>query len=81
VGGAPAGLQTSLWTTWAPSETWVDVQIGDFNGDGKMDLAGRDQATGSWWTALSSGSSLNTSLWGGWNPAVNWIDVRSGTFN
>jgi hypothetical protein len=36
-------FNNQLWTTWNPNVTWVDVQVGDFNNDGKLDLAGRVQ--------------------------------------
>jgi hypothetical protein len=55
---------------------WLDVQVGDFNGDGKADLAGRVFQSGEWWVSLSTGSSFNASLWTTWSPAVNWVDVR-----
>src|SRR5260370_12730991 len=29
---------TSLWASWNPDVTWVDVKIVDFNGDGTSDL-------------------------------------------
>ena len=32
--------------------TWVDVRIGDLNGDGKADIVGRDLSTGQWWANL-----------------------------
>ncbi len=34
--------------SWSTTVTWVDVRTGDFNDDSRMDLAGRNQATGSW---------------------------------
>src|SRR5207302_6959088 len=38
-------FNTTLWGTWSTGMTWVDVQIGDFNGDGKTDLTGRAKET------------------------------------
>jgi hypothetical protein len=32
------GFTTNLWTNWNPNVTWVDVHVGDFNGDGKDDM-------------------------------------------
>jgi hypothetical protein len=69
---------TTLWDTWSPAVDWVDVQVGDFNGDGKVDIAGRVQENGQWWVGLSTGRSFQTALWGGWSPAVSWEDVRVG---
>jgi hypothetical protein len=72
---------TTLWSTWSPAVTWVDVQVGDFNGDGKSDITGRVLESGQWWTGLSTGSSLSTSLWGAWSTATTWLDVNSGRFD
>jgi hypothetical protein len=66
--------------TWDPTKTWVDVQVGDFNGDGRPDVAGRDLASGDWWVSLSNGTSFTTSDWGHWSPAVTWVDVKVGDF-
>jgi hypothetical protein len=61
--------------------TWVDVQVGDFNGDGKADITGRVLESGQWWTGLSTGSKFSTSLWGAWSTATTWLDVNSGRFD
>jgi VCBS repeat protein len=61
--------------------TWVDVRIGDLNGDGEADIVARDLNTGQWWAAISNGSSFTTSLWATWSPAVTWVDVRIGDLN
>jgi autotransporter-associated beta strand protein len=70
-----------LWGHWIPSATWVDVQVADFNGDGKTDIVGRYAQTGQWWIAQSTGSSFVNALWGTWNPALTWVDVKVGDFN
>jgi hypothetical protein len=75
------GFSNTAWATWNPLVQWVDVQTGDFNGDGKKDIIGRDLQTGNWWVGISTGSSFVTSLWATWNPAVNWVDVKVGDFN
>jgi hypothetical protein len=75
------GFTNTLWTTWNPNVTWVDVQVGDFNGDGKADIIGRFLQTGQWWVAQSTGSSFTNSLWATWNPAVTWVDVKVGNFS
>jgi hypothetical protein len=70
-----------LWDTWSTAVTWVDVQTGDFNGDGKGDVAARDLNTGNWYVGLSNGSRFVTTLWANWNPNVTWVDVQTGDFN
>jgi hypothetical protein len=84
-----SSFTTTLWATWSagvpgvehPGVTWVDVQVGDFNGDGKADIAGRVLQSGEWWVATSTGSSFTSSLWATWSPAVTWVDVNVGDFN
>src|SRR5437899_6364497 len=45
-----------------PNVTWVDVKVGDFNGDGMLDIIGRVQQTGQWWVGLDRKSTrLNSS--------------------
>src|SRR5262249_50431253 len=43
---------------WNSHTDWKDVQVGDFNGDYRQDLAGRDPATGDWQVALSTGTQF-----------------------
>jgi hypothetical protein len=66
--------------SWNPTQSWVDVQIGDFNGDGRPDVVGRNLNTGDWWVSLSNGTSFTTSDWGRWSAAVTWVDVQVGDF-
>ncbi len=69
------------WATWNPNVTWADVQVGDFSGDGKDDLAGRWLQAGQWYTGVSNGSTaFTTTLWDTWSPAANWVDVQHGRY-
>jgi hypothetical protein len=74
---------TSLWTTWSPSVNWVDVKIGDFNGDGSSDIIGRNQSTGQWWVSYSNGSTAfaDMRIFASWSTGGNWVDVQVGDFN
>jgi hypothetical protein len=63
----------SQWASWSPAVTWQNVVVGDFNGDGKADIAGMENNV--WWTGVSTGSSFLTGLWDTW-PAANWTDVQ-----
>jgi FG-GAP-like repeat len=74
------GFSNSLFTTWDPKITWVDVVTGDFNGDGLTDIAARDLHSGNWWVGISTGSSFTTTLWTTWAPNVTWTDVKVGDF-
>jgi len=65
---------------WNPAANWQTIVTGDFNNDGRQDVAGRT-ASGDWWVGLNSGSSTFVwSLWGHWNPAATWVDVQVGDF-
>jgi FG-GAP repeat len=75
----PAGEFISI-RSCLQAVTWVDVQVGDFNGDGKADIVGRVQQSGQWWAGISNGSFFNNSLWATWNPNVTWVDVHTGDF-
>jgi hypothetical protein len=76
-----SGFTTTPWSAWSPAVTWADAQVGDFNGDGKADIAARVVQDGSWWVGLSTGTGFTTSWWGGWSPVVTWADVRLGDLN
>jgi hypothetical protein len=43
-----SSFTTTKWATWSTSVNWVDVQVGDFNGDGFADITGRALETGKW---------------------------------
>src|SRR5204863_7704756 len=73
---------THPWASWSTGVTWVDVKVGDFNGDGKADIVGRALQSGQWWVGLSNGSTaFNTTLWTTWSTGVTWVDVQVGDFN
>jgi hypothetical protein len=78
--GSVAG-STQLWDIWSPAVTWVDVHVGDFTGDGKAALVGRDLASGTWWVDTSTGTVFADRVWARWSPAVTWADVQVGDFN
>jgi hypothetical protein len=76
-----SAFASSLWATWGTGATWVDVRVGDFNGDGKADIVGRWLQAGQWWAALSIGTSFNSTAWATWSTGVSWVDVQVGDFN
>jgi hypothetical protein len=59
---------------WSTALTWVDVVAGDFNGDGRTDIAGRT-STGTWYVSRSTGTGFVNETWGNWSTAVPWDDV------
>ncbi len=70
------------WGRWSSRVAWNDVVVGDFNGDGYADIAGRVGTNGDWWIAKSNGTSgFTNERWGRWSPNVAWNDVVVGDFN
>jgi hypothetical protein len=76
-----SSFSTSVWGSFSTAVTWVDVQSGDFNGDGRADYVGRVLQSGDWWVALSNGTSFTNVHFGAWSPTVTWVDVKVGDFN
>ncbi len=77
------GFTNARWGKWSTAVTWVDVTTGDFNGDGRTDIAGRVAESGEWWVAESNetGTGFANARWGRWSTAVTWVDVMTGDFN
>ena len=83
VGKAGGGWETKNLGFWSPNLNFTDAIVsGDFNGDGKTDIAGRT-AAGQWWAAMANAGSVGFSnaLIGGWSTSVDWSDVNVGDFN
>ena len=60
---------------------WVDMRLGDFDGDGLVDVAARDAATGRWTVAESSGEAFVEDQYGVWEDDTVWQDVMVGNFD
>jgi len=78
------GFQTSSWGSWTTTRQWGQASVGDFNGDGKADIAGRIQDTGDgrWFVSLSEGNKLsNPTHWLTWSTNVSWSEPLVGDFN
>jgi YD repeat-containing protein len=74
--------QLPAWAAAPTGASWSAIQVGDFNGDGKADVAGLNPSTNAWTVLLSTGSSFTTSNdgWGSWPSGVSWQDVLGGNF-
>ncbi len=68
-----------LRSTWRDA-AWADAVVGDFNGDGRDDVAAR--LAGAWWVSLSTeeGTAGAASRWGVWKD-VAWENVTVGDFD
>lgn len=67
---------------WSTSVHW-HTYSGDFNGDGKTDVIGRQAETGQWWVGINNGSTFVTSYFGKWgtDASANWNYVQVGDLN
>ena len=75
-----SAFANSVLAAWDPSVTWVDVQTGDFTGDGRTDIIGRALQSGQWWLGVYNGTEFKAILWTTWDPSVTWVDVKVGDF-
>ncbi|MFM8273807.1 MAG: FG-GAP repeat domain-containing protein, partial [Gemmata sp.] len=73
---------STFWNAWVP-RPWLDVRVGDFNGDGKADLVAGIIQNGlrNVFVAESSGSIFTQKYWQSWNAVITWADVRVGDFD
>ncbi len=66
-------FQTSVADAWSPNVTWINVQTGDFTGDGTSDIIGMVQQTGQWFVSVpDSQGHFTTRLWDAWSPDCTW---------
>jgi FG-GAP-like repeat len=94
------GVVGNTWwnnAAWQHATTWANAVVGDFNGDGRDDIAGRaayptlasGTRVGEWWVSYTSatvGTRVPMIAWTDWNHAItgtqlHWRDVQSGDFN
>ena len=68
---------------WSTTAAWSDVTAGDFNGDGRDDIASRNASTGEWWVSESTGTGMSGTnrYWTRWSNTAWWRDVVSGDLN
>jgi hypothetical protein len=79
---APAdGFVTRLWGSFTTRFGWSSQQVGDFNGDGRDDIASYHPGTGTWWVSLSSGDGFTTRQWGTYSTKTGWTRQVAGDFN
>lgn len=72
------GLSNQVWGTLSDADP-DHVFIGDFNGDGNVDVLASG-ANEDWWLAQNTGNSLDVQGWGGFRD-FDWVDVLSGDFD
>lgn len=92
VGGSvtntPAGqfrFQTGApWAQWSIGDTWSALVVGEFQINGKLDVAGL-AFDGSWWVGLADdlGTQFVTSTapWANWGNPASWSAILVANFN
>ena len=77
--GGVANGQTESWgSSGAASQGVLEVKTGDFNGDGRDDVALQNN-NGEWWIGLSDGTTFNQYRWTHWG--ATFTNVVVGDFN
>lgn len=89
-------LDGSDWKThfigsWSFDSEWLNIVAGDFDGDGKTDIAGRTHDRGEWWMLADAAKAIDPSSAsqigsknvkiGEWHPHVQWEGVAAGNFD
>jgi len=73
-------LGTEAPTQWASLAVYQFPTVGDFNADGRDDLAVRNATNGAWQVLTSTGSAFSPSRFGRWNNELAWTNVFAGDF-
>ncbi len=76
-------LNNKKFDRWDTQDGLDQVHVGDFDGDGKDDIAGLfgTGAKKTWEVGVSSGSDFTIEDWGRWNTTGGLDDVVVGDFN
>ncbi|MFM7411887.1 MAG: peptidylprolyl isomerase [Planctomycetota bacterium] len=71
-------FSSAFWATFPSSQFGT---VGDFNADGRADVAVRNTANGAWRVLLSTGTAFNPVKFGTWATDTTWSNVRGGDFD
>ncbi len=72
VEGGVRRFRQRFYVSWAPIDnTWANVVAGDFNGDGRTDLAHRSAQSGGWFVSVSVVNAMGVSSF----QQQNWLAV------
>jgi peptidyl-prolyl cis-trans isomerase A (cyclophilin A) len=69
---------STVWTFFSSGQFGT---VGDFNADGKADIAVRNAANGVWRVLMSSGSGFTPVKFGTWAADTTWTNVLAGDFD
>ena len=72
----------SNWQTLGRDRSWVNSRVGDFNGDGRADIAIQENTYGKWYFMQSTGSAFATASWGdAVNINIQYAAIETGDVN
>ena len=80
-GEAAPTLSNVAWGRWSGAVDWEAVRLGDFNGDGRVDISGRNATSGGLFVAENTGDGFETERYGSFSAAVSWNDWIVGDFD
>lgn len=80
----PASGPASAPAAWGSIPTgiaWRFFTAGDFDADGRDDIAAWNPTSGEWRVLMSTGTSFTTVAFGNWSPTTDWTTPLVGDFD
>ncbi len=88
-GTSATDFSTNFVGSWdfSGAGQWIDVVNGDFDGDGNMDIIGRNSTNNQWWMLANATQNANLANYdsknvymGAWSSEVQWDQTLAGNF-
>jgi hypothetical protein len=77
-----SAFDPTRWATgFSPTSGWSPQLPGDFNGDGKDDIASYNSGTGVWKVNVSNGTAFSPQTWATFTTKTGWSAQQVGDFN
>ena len=70
-----------VWGSLPTTIGWQFFTAGDYNADGRDDIAVWNPESGGWRVLVSDGTSFSSSEFGNWSPATAWTTPLVGDFD